>query len=149
MYGKTRIEMDNHEPAATDFLLAGADHAHAGRLQEAENAFAAAVLQDPQLHIARFQLGLLQWTMGRTGAALVTWQPLVALPAGTDVAHFARALSLWVASDLPGAAAQFREGLACCANEPLAQDMQKLLDTVADGQAQHVLLKNYTSGPLH
>jgi hypothetical protein len=139
---------------AHTLLLQGAEHAQARRLQEAENAFAAAVLADPRLHIARFQLGLLQWSAGRTGAALVTWQPLTDMPAGVDLGHFTRAFALWLALKLPEAAAEFREGIACTGNAPLAQDMQKLLDAVsgqlatgqqADPQAQHVLLANYVS----
>lgn len=141
---------------ARSCLLTAADHAEAGRTQEAENAFAAAVLQDPALHIARFQLGLLQWSGGRPGAALVTWQPLAELPPGMDLGHFARAFMLWSASDMPGAADQFSEGIACCANAALVNDMKVLRDALVGPQASaesaksaaevnHVLLANYVS----
>jgi hypothetical protein len=161
MYGQTRNPMNKHQiateglPPAEDaaaHLLAGAAHAEAGRLTEAENEFAAAALMAPQLHIARFQLGLLQWSSGRSNVALVTWQALMELPSGVDLGHFARAFRAWVASDSPGAAAEFRHGIACCGNAPLARDMQKLLDAIAGSQVQdgqHVLLKNYGAGQLH
>jgi hypothetical protein len=140
-------------------LLAGAEHAENGRPHEAEEAFAAAVLQDPALHMARFQLGLLQWSMARAGAAAVTWQPLSEMPAGADLGHFARAFGLWWGSDLRGASAEFRLGLACCANLPLAGDMQKMHAAVAqqleekraaEPVTHHVLLANYvTAGQAH
>lgn len=149
--------MENPGTSRTPHLLAAADHAQAGRMQEAENAFAAALLENPQLHIARFQLGLVQWSSGRAGVALVTWQPLRDMPAGTDLGHFTRAFGLWAATDLPAAANEFRQGLACCGNAPLAQDMQKLLDAIsshlqadAPPESQHVLLANYlNAGQLH
>jgi hypothetical protein len=154
-------QMDTHKVAsegastpadAAGHLLAGAAHAEAGRLNEAENEFAAALLHAPQLHIARFQLGLLQWSSGRHAVALVTWQPLMALPAGVDLGHFARGFRLWAVSDLPGATAEFRQGVGCCGNAPLAQDMRKLLDTIpapASTPTEHVLLKNYGANHLH
>jgi hypothetical protein len=133
--------------------LKGAEHAEQGRMQEAEEAFAAAVLQDPGLHMARFQLGLLQWSTGRAGAALVTWQPLSEMAAGVDVFHFTRAFGLLCASDLQGALSEFRRGIACCTNEPLARDMQRIHEALTlqlealtpERPAHHVLLANYVS----
>ena len=126
---------------------------------EAEAAFAAAVLQDPGLHMARFQLGLLQWSMGRPGAALVTWHPLSEMPIGSDLGHFTRAFGLLYASDLQGAYAEFGLGLASCANLPLVRDMQKMHDTIrqendsrhaSQAPPHHVLLANYVSaGSAH
>src|SRR5690349_4814953 len=65
------------EPAsAAPHLLLGAEFAQCGRLIEAEASFANAILLSPALLIARFQLGLLQFTSGRVGVALLTWKPI-------------------------------------------------------------------------
>jgi hypothetical protein len=142
--------MDQHDDDAdaTAHLIAGADHARAGRINDAEIEFAFAVLAAPRMHIARFQLGLLQWSSRRPSVALVSWQPLMDLPAGLELGHFARGFRLWAAADLAAAEAEFREGVVCCYNGPLAQDMLRLLDMLAALQAQHVLVRNY-GGHLH
>jgi Flp pilus assembly protein TadD len=77
------------DPASglVQFLLA-AELAQAGAIGDAEAAYANAVLLAPQFHIARFQLGLLQFTSGRAAIALLTWQPLLAL--GDDEARSRR-----------------------------------------------------------
>lgn len=61
------------------FLLA-AEMAEAGQMAEAEQAFAQAVVLAPTLWMARFQLGLIQYTSGRIPMALVSWGPLFELP---------------------------------------------------------------------
>ena len=53
--------------------------AEAQRFDEAVTAFAAALAHDPELHIARFQLGLLLLSSNHTEAALRVWAPLDAL----------------------------------------------------------------------
>lgn len=156
-----KVPMDDETKA---FFLAAADHAAAGRTQEAENGFAAVLLKEPTLHIARFQLGLLQWSAGRTGAALVTWQPLADLPQGHDLGHFARAFMLWCSADTDAAAAELQAGIDCCRNEALVADMQAVRDTVravapqaspnaslheaGEEEARHVLLANYVNPGL-
>ena len=50
--------------------------AEAQRFDEAVTAFAAALAHDPELHIARFQLGLLLLSSNHTEAALRVWAPL-------------------------------------------------------------------------
>jgi tetratricopeptide (TPR) repeat protein len=157
MYEKRGFGMNKVEPS--QLLVAAGEHAEAGRWLEAEDAFAAALLNAPDLHIARFQLGLVQWSQVRRGAALVTWQPLLDAAPGLDVAHFARAFALWSALDLAGAESEFAQGVGCCRNQPLAQDMSRLHDSVkrqlgatsdANSDAQHVLLVNYVkAGQAH
>src|SRR5688500_11814460 len=48
----------------------GAELAQAGEVAEAESALATSVVLAPQLWIARFQLGLLQFTSGRHALAV-------------------------------------------------------------------------------
>src|SRR4051812_25103195 len=46
-------------------FMIGSEHAAAGRMAQAEAEFANAVLLAPLLHLARYQLGLLQFSSGR------------------------------------------------------------------------------------
>jgi tetratricopeptide (TPR) repeat protein len=60
------------------FLMAS-EWASLGEIEKAEAAFANAVLLAPDLTIAHYQLGLLQFSSGRAALALVIWQPLLQL----------------------------------------------------------------------
>ena len=57
-------------------FLAGSEYAALGQMEQAEAELANAVLLAPAFHIARYQLGLLQFSSGRAATALVTWEPL-------------------------------------------------------------------------
>lgn len=61
--------------AVPHFLL-GAELAELNRVNDAQTAMAQALLLDPELHMARFQMGLLQFLDGRTAVALLTWERL-------------------------------------------------------------------------
>src|SRR6185295_4753211 len=65
--------------ALPHFLLAS-EQASAGDFARAELAFAKALLLAPDFALARYQLGLLQFTSSRAPVALLTWQPLFELP---------------------------------------------------------------------
>lgn len=66
--------------AAEPLLLLGAELAMQNNVEAAEDAFTKAVSLAPALHLARFQLGLLQLTTDRLQAATKTWDPLLSLP---------------------------------------------------------------------
>ncbi|WP_427915268.1 hypothetical protein ACPWT1_10280 [Ramlibacter sp. MMS24-I3-19] len=93
-------------------LLMGAEHACRGDLVLAEDAYAVALRLAPELHLARYQLGLLQFGARRTAAALATWQPLFALCASQPLGHFARGFAALVEDDHEVALRHFRRGLA-------------------------------------
>jgi tetratricopeptide (TPR) repeat protein len=148
--------MSVHTPssaAAQAFLLAS-DHADQGRFDEAETAFANAVLLAPDWPIARYQLGLLQFSSGRAGAALVTWMPLMT---GTDaLGHYVRGFDALARDEFTQAIAHFRAGLACPQEiEAVAGDIEKVLARIAAVQPEpdvstHVLVSNYGRfGNLH
>ncbi len=112
-------------------LLAGAEHAALGCFDQAEAAFAKAVLLAPGLDVARYQLGLLQFSGGRVGVALVSWQPLFALDDALALGHFVRGYAALAQDDLAKARAHFVRGLACHAdNAPLASDIQKVVHAI-------------------
>ncbi len=152
------------------FLLA-AELAQAGAIGEAEAAYANAVLLAPQFHIARFQLGLLQFTSGRAAIALLTWQPLLALGDEEALPHFVRAFAALAGDHFAQALEAFAAGIARnSANEPLNADMRKVMAGIEDllraqgaepateqapsaeeaaGEGAHVLLANYHSQSSH
>ncbi|MBA2964197.1 MULTISPECIES: hypothetical protein [Ramlibacter] len=143
------------------FLMAS-EHAAEGRTEAAERAFANAVLLAPGFHLARYQLGLLQFSSERAGAALVTWQPLLDLPAGQPLGHFVRGFAALARDGFGAALDEFRLGLACSEGQPaLAADIERVVAAVqklappadgspppADAAAGHVLLSAYARG-LH
>lgn len=163
---------DEAPAAASPRLLLGAEYAQAGRLADAEGAFAHAVLLDPALHIARFQLGLLLFTAGRAGTALVVWQPLLALEGPVALQRFVEGFAALARDDLGLARQRLQEGLAVLAdNPPLASDMHKVVARIDEAlspetppmgapptpadrgdepTSAHVLLSNYGAGsPRH
>jgi Flp pilus assembly protein TadD len=145
-------------------FLAGSEHANAGNIALAEGAFARAVLLAPEFSLARYQLGLLQFSSQRAAMALLTWQPLLDLPGAAALGHFVRGFAALARDGFPEAVAQFREGLACNdVNQAMASDIQQVLAAVeklsagepspedaaqADPDARHVLLSGY-AGRLH
>src|SRR5450830_189736 len=75
----TQLSAQYTHDARLSLLLAG-EHAQAGQMDLAEAAFITALQRDPDYAIARFQLGLLQFTSARPSVASVTWAPLDKLP---------------------------------------------------------------------
>lgn len=139
-------------------FLIGSEHASTGNVETAERAFANAVLLAPDFHLARYQLGLLQFSAGRAAAALVSWQPLQLLPAGEPMGHFVRGFAALAQDAFADALAHFRGGLAVADGQAaLAADIGKVVEAVeellagADVNAAagtHVLLSGYARG-LH
>ena len=158
--GRTEDALAHFRQAATadpssgvpHFLIAS-EHASLGQVAPAEQAFANAVLLSPQLHVARYQLGLLQFSSGRAAIALVTWQPLLSLPPAHAMGHFVRGFAALAQEKTQEALAHWREGLPLCTDNPaMATDIQKVIDTVSGLAAasgptadpgQHLLLSAY------
>ena len=145
--------------ALPHFLLAS-EQASAGDFARAELAFAKALLLAPDFALARYQLGLLQFSSARAPVALLTWQPLFALPEEEALLHFVRGFSA-LAQEGPGESlAHFRRGLACTpANPALCADILQVVEAVErlaagtppaseEAPASHVLLSAYSRG-LH
>ena len=149
----------------THFLLAS-ELAQARRWDAAESAFANAVLVAPDLAVARYQLGLLQFTSGRAALALATWQPLALLPESTPYPHIIRGFATLAHDDFGEAIRHFEAGLRCeIDNDALRGDVMMLVQRAravqatatplrasdapadrsrADSLPDHFLLSNYT-----
>jgi tetratricopeptide (TPR) repeat protein len=137
------------------FLIAS-EQASAGDFTAAELAFARAVLLAPGFSLARYQLGLLQFTSGRVPLALLTWEPLMSLPESNALLHFVRGFTALAQDALQDSLQHMRAGLACePSNPPLCADILQLVEGVEQLNASrevpadaHVLVSAYARG-LH
>lgn len=112
------------------FLL-GSIFAGERRYEEAHAAMARAVELDPAFHIARFQLGLLDYTSGEPERAARMWDPLGGLPQQDPLRLFAEGLNLLARDDRAAGVARLREGMAAnLDNPPLNQDMHRLIEAL-------------------
>ncbi len=160
------------ESGLPHFLL-GAEYASLGRMDLAEQGFSNAVLLAPGLVVARYQLGLLQFSSGRASAALLTWQPLLALEDESPLPHWIRGFAALAGDSFDTARACFQAGLVRNADHPpMSADIRKVLaemDALSQGaqampvaaptllapqpdedESSHVLLSNYLQqGPAH
>jgi len=165
-----RASAANPSGAMPHFLI-GSEFAALGQMDKAEAELANAVLLAPGLHLARYQLGLLQFSAGRAAVALVTWAPLLALGDGLPLAHYVQGFASLAQDDFAGARNHFESGLALHQENPaVAVDIRKVLGRmeVAMGRnvrqeaspspvqaapevaAAHVLVSNYGKfGSLH
>ena len=142
-------------------LLIGSEHASAGDMAAAETAFAHAVLLAPDFPLARYQLGLLQFSSQRAALAQLTWGPLLSLGPADSLGHFVRGFTALAQERLVECAQHLEAGLACVdANPAVAGDVRQVLEAVrglaakahgdhsAEPAANHVLLAAYGRG-LH
>lgn len=112
-------------------FLMGSELAACGRHEQAEAAMATAVLLAPGFLLARYQLGLLQFSADRPATALVTWLPLEDLPDPEPLGHFVRGFSLLARQNYPKALEHFQSGLARCgAQDAVADDIRQVIDAV-------------------
>lgn len=155
--------------SAVPHFLAGSEYAALGQIDKAEAALANAVLLAPAFHIARYQLGLLQFSSARAAVALVTWEPLFALDEAQALGHFVRGFAALAQDDFASARTHFEAGLARNTdNAALSADIQKVLHGMENAQGQnahapsqspgvneqsaaHILVSNYGkfNGTLH
>ena len=163
---------DPEVSASTHFLM-GAEYAAMGKMDEAEAGFSTAVLLAPGLHVARYQLGLLQFSSGRVAAAFLTWQPLVEGDPETALCQWIKGFAALAQDDFATARNHFEAGIQLnTGNPPMSADIQRVLAEIdqlvatgvvpgdgtpgvtesetEEGDQAHVLLSNYqTQDPIH
>jgi tetratricopeptide (TPR) repeat protein len=161
------VRASEARPAAglPHFML-GSEYAALGEFGKAETAFANATRLAPDFPLARYQLGLLQFSSGRAAVALLTWQALLELPGTNPLPHFVHGFESLAQDRFDEALASFRKGLALNTdNPPLSGDIEKVIarieamghDAVRHEEAatevaaeSHVLLAAYQQqGTLH
>jgi len=149
------------EPAAglPQFLL-GAEFAALGQMEQAEAAFANATRLAPDFPMARYQLGLLQFSSGRAAMALLTWQPLLGLPDTDPLPHFVNGFAALAHDRFEEALRHYEQGLVLnTTNRALSDDIKKVVAGIKaltphtapgvgdhgepDASETHVLLANY------
>lgn len=155
------------------FLL-GAEYAASGDMDQAEAAFANAVRLAPNFPLARYQLGLLQFSSGRAAVGLLTWQPLLALPESDPLPHLVNGFGALAQDQFVEALAFYEQGIQRNTSNPaLTADIEKVIagirlvmaqndgETVAISEpvvgekdavdaSIHVFLTNYQqNGPKH
>jgi len=145
------------------FLL-GAEFAALGDINRGETAFANATRLMPQFPMARYQLGLLQFSSGRAAIALLTWQPLLQLPQTHPLPHFVAGFASLAQDRLAEALEHFEQGLPLNKdNDALSGDIAKVMNGIRGALAgaeqatsssteaeAHVLLAGYRQrGPAH
>lgn len=136
-------------------FLIGSEQASAGNFAAAELSFACAVLLAPGFPLARYQLGLLQFSSQRAPLALLTWQPLFHLPEDDALLHFVRGFAALAQDAFDEAVGHFRCGVKCDpANPALCADILQVVDAIERlgrhdppvpeaGGGDHVLLSAY------
>jgi tetratricopeptide (TPR) repeat protein len=138
-------------------FLIGSEHASRGDFAAAELAFACAVLLAPSFTLARYQLGLLQFSSNRAPLALLTWQPLFALPEDDALLHFVRGFSALAQDAFTETLQHLRSGLACSpANPAMCADIVQVVEAVErlegrqaatdEPTTDHVLVSAYARG---
>ena len=153
-------------------FLMGAEYAALGKTDEAETGFSTAVLLAPGLYVARYQLGLLQFSSGRVPAAFLSWQPLVEGDPNTAMCQWIKGFAALARDDFDAARSHFEAGIQLNTdNPPMSADIQRMIaeidqlmassenspaptpefaDGGDEGDAAHVLLSNYqTQGSPH
>jgi tetratricopeptide (TPR) repeat protein len=128
---------DAHPTDARPLLLLAAEFAEQKQFDRAEAAYLSALQRSPNLDIARFQLGLLQFTSGRPAVAMLTWAPLDALGVENPLLEFKRSFESLALNDFEGARAHLQRGIAAnTSNAPLNRDMHAMLDLIIREQQQ-------------
>jgi tetratricopeptide (TPR) repeat protein len=126
---------DDPTNAKLHYLL-GAELAQSREYDGAVSELARAIELDPQLHTARFQLGLLHLTMANTAESLAVLRPLESQP-DESLRCFARGLAALMHDKFALCLEQLDAGVRLNqSNAPLNRDMQMLAAKVREHVAQ-------------
>lgn len=137
---KQAIDVDPGH-AKAHYML-GAEHAQIGLFDRAMEEMQRAIVLDPELDAARFQLGLLQLTSKQVEAAQATWQPLERLGAEHYFVLFKTGLEHLARDEFDACLQCLRRGIASNqANGPLNVDMERMAKQV------QALVDQQSSGP--
>lgn len=129
-------QIDQHPRVSALHWLAASAYAHLGQMDAAEAAFSRALLLDPAQHVARFQLGLLQFSSGRPNMAMQTWAPLEQLPENHYLVYFKRGFAALAIDAFDDAILLFSRGIE--ANQevpPLNGDIQMMIGEIERSRA--------------
>lgn len=127
-----RLLVEEPNNARALYLL-GAEHAQIGLYDRAKEEIGKAVDLDPGMHAARFQLGLLYISSGQVAPALDVLAPLSLAPDNEPFYSFARGLEFLVNDQFSECREALELGISANkSNEPLNDDMRKILGAIKD-----------------
>jgi len=113
--------------------LLGAELAQQKEYEAAVVEMHTALELDPNLHFARFQLGLLYLTMAQPNQSIATWAPLEQLDESVALKYFKRGLEALIRDDFDSCVALLRQGIDMnTQNAPLNRDMSMVIQNVAE-----------------
>lgn len=117
--------------------MLGAEYAQIGMMDRAAEHMGQAIDMDPDLHTARFQLGLLHITCNQPAQALSVLAPLEKLPDDHAFHQFGVGLTYLLQDQLGACRAALTRGIelnsaSASPNLPLNADMNKLLNSLAE-----------------
>jgi tetratricopeptide (TPR) repeat protein len=120
----------NPRNAELRYLL-GAELAQQKKYEAAVVEMSNALALDPNLHFARFQLGLLYLTMAQPANSLATWAPLEALDETAALKFFKRGLEALIRDEFDTCVGLLRQGIRLNKqNATLNHDMTLVIDRV-------------------
>lgn len=124
-------QIDSYPQVATLHWLAGAEHAQLGNFDAAEASISRSLTQDPGLHVARFQLGLMQYSSGRPATAIETWAALEKLDELHYLVFFKRGFAALAIDDFDGALLLFSRGIEMnTENVALNRDIRMIIEKI-------------------
>lgn len=127
----------SHPADPRPLLLLAGEYAQAQDMDRAEATYIAALQRNPDYAIARFQLGLLQFSGARPAVALATFAPLDQLEEHHPLRLFKNAFECLAQDRLQDARTWFCEGIAHNTdNTPLNFDMQNMVKRLDKLQAE-------------
>lgn len=126
--------------SATAYSLLAAEYITLGHVAESEAAYANALMLAPEFHLARFQMGLLQFTSARVAIALLTWQPLLALSDDHALKLFVMGFAHMAQDDFEVALGYFERGIQSNIDiPPLNTDIQRVIREIKSLQEKLAL----------
>lgn len=120
--------------------LLGAEYAQIGMMDRAQENMAKALATEPELHTARFQLGLLYLSCAKPAEALEALGPLSELGEASPFFHLKQGLEHLIHDQFEPCRASLLKGMALNSqspdfNEALNADMQKLINALPSAEA--------------
>jgi tetratricopeptide (TPR) repeat protein len=141
-YLKQAIELsDGHSSMSSEYAkylyMLGAEYAQIGMMERAQDYMSQSIDMDPELHTARFQLGLLQITQGNTETATEVLTPLVALPPNAALHQFGKGLLCLIRDEVGPCREALTLGIdlnsaSASPNLALNRDMHMLLQSMSN-----------------
>ncbi len=137
-----------HPTDPRPYLLLGSEYTRARKLDEAEASYIVALRRAPGYVLARFQLGMLQYTSGRPIVASLTWRSLSKLPEQHEYRLFKQGLEALADGNFERASHFLKLGVnSNKKNLPLNKDMQAILDEISKRQNKPVPIPEHALPP--